>query len=62
VFKVVWTDSAIADLNDIGQYFAKDSERYGRITVSKLFYSTDILETFPIPQKAVLEFNNESIQ
>jgi plasmid stabilization system protein ParE len=28
--KVVWTDTAIQDLNDIGDYIAKDSERYAK--------------------------------
>ena len=34
--KVVWTDQAIQDLNDIGDYITKDSERYARevVTVS----------------------------
>ena len=26
--KVIWTDSAIKDLDDIGEYIAKDSIRY----------------------------------
>ncbi|MFT6997348.1 MAG: toxin ParE1/3/4 [Cryomorphaceae bacterium] len=26
--KIVWTDSAIDDLNEIGEYIANDSERY----------------------------------
>lgn len=29
--KVVWTDSAILDLDNIGEYIAKDSERYAQI-------------------------------
>jgi len=31
--KVTWTDSAIQDLNDIGDYIAKDSIRYAEITI-----------------------------
>jgi hypothetical protein len=31
--EIVWTDSAIQDLNDIGEYIAKDSIRYAEITV-----------------------------
>jgi len=26
--KVIWTDIALQDLNDIGDYIAKDSEKY----------------------------------
>lgn len=39
--KVIWTDTAIQDLNDIGDYIAKDSERYAEITVQRLFDSVD---------------------
>jgi plasmid stabilization system protein ParE len=42
--QVNWTDSAIEDLNDIGEYIAKDSQRYAQITVQNLFNSTDVLE------------------
>lgn len=45
--KIVWTDSAIFDLEDIGEYIAKDSERYAQLTVSRLFESVDILEEHP---------------
>lgn len=60
--KVVWTDSAIQDLSDIGEYIAKDSERYAQITVNRLFNSTDILEKHPLAGKVVPEFENESIR
>ncbi|OFX46393.1 MAG: hypothetical protein A2046_13790 [Bacteroidetes bacterium GWA2_30_7] len=60
--KVVWTDSAIQDLNDIGEYIAKDSEKYAQITIDKLFGSTDILETHPFAGKIIKEFENESIR
>ena len=42
--KVIWTDTAIKDLNDIGDYIAKDSERYAQLTIQQLFTSVDILE------------------
>ena len=43
--EVIWTVSALADLEDIGEYIAKDSVRYAKLTVSKLFESPDILES-----------------
>jgi len=46
--KVIWTDSAIQDLNDIGDYIAKDSQRYAELTVERLFTSVDILEKHPM--------------
>ena len=60
--KVIWTESAIADLNDIGEYIAKDSIRYAELTVTNLFDSTDILETHPKAGKKVPEVNDESFR
>ena len=40
--QIIWTDSALQDLNDIGEYIAKDSIRYAEITVVRLFESVDI--------------------
>jgi addiction module RelE/StbE family toxin len=60
--KVVWTDSAIYDLNDIGEFIAKDSERYAQLTVDRLFNSVDILEEHPRSGKMVPEFENDQIR
>ena len=35
--EVIWTESALAALEDIGEYIAKDSVRYAELTVTKLF-------------------------
>jgi toxin ParE1/3/4 len=60
--EVIWSNSAIQDLNDIGEYISKDSEKYAEITVSQLFSSTDILEDHPKAGKIVPEFEIESIR
>jgi addiction module RelE/StbE family toxin len=60
--QVIWTDNAIQDLNDIGDYIAKDSTRYAEITVLDLFNATDILETHPRSGVKTPEFNNDSIR
>jgi len=60
--KVIWTDTAIDDLNDIGDYIAKDSEKYAQITVNYLFDSADLLEEHPFAGKIVPEFENDSIR
>lgn len=60
--KVVWTESAIQDLNDIADYIAKNSVRYAELTVNELFYATDILEKYPKSGVKVPEFNDESIR
>lgn len=58
--QVNWTDSALQDLNDIGDYISKDSVRYAEITVIRLFESVDILENQPYSGTITPEFENES--
>jgi addiction module RelE/StbE family toxin len=60
--KVVWTDNAIKDLDDIGNYIAKNSVRYAGITVEKLFGAVDILEDYPRAGKMIPQFQNERIR
>ena len=60
--KVAWTDSAILDINAIGEYIAKDSIKYAEITVLELFESVDILESHPKIGIVVPEFDNEFIR
>jgi toxin ParE1/3/4 len=60
--KVIWSDSALQDLNDIGEYISKDSERYAEITVNQLFAAPDILENHPKAGRIVPEFEIESIR
>jgi addiction module RelE/StbE family toxin len=60
--KIVWTDSAIQALNDIGEYIAKDSERYAKMVVQHLFETTDLLEPHPKAGRIVPEFNNKNIR
>ena len=60
--KVIWTDSSIQDLDNIGDYIAKDSVRYAEITVSELFGSVEILDRNPKAGSKVPEFNDESVR
>ncbi|MCF6360181.1 MAG: type II toxin-antitoxin system RelE/ParE family toxin [Cyclobacteriaceae bacterium] len=60
--KVVWTDSAIYDLNDIGEYISKDSVKYAEITVERLFNAVDILEKYPDAGKMVPELGDKLIR
>ena len=45
--KLIWTDQAIDDLGNIGDYIALNSEHFARLTIKKLKDRTDILKTFP---------------
>ena len=60
--KVIWSDSALQDLSDIGEYISKDSERYAEITVNQLFITPDIHEDHPRAGRIVPEFEIESIR
>ncbi|WP_299249812.1 type II toxin-antitoxin system RelE/ParE family toxin [uncultured Cytophaga sp.] len=56
--KVIWTDNAIQDLNDIGEYISKDSLRYAELTVLQLFESVDILQKYTNFGTIVQEFQS----
>jgi toxin ParE1/3/4 len=60
--KLIWTDQAINDLGDIGDYIAENSEKYAKLTVKKLFERTDILKTFPKSGRIVPEKNEETVR
>jgi len=60
--EVIWTESALSDIDDIGDHISKDSIRYAELTVAKLFESPDILELNPMAGKMVPELQNESIR
>ena len=60
--KVVWSDFAIHELDDIGEYIAKDSQRYAKVVIQNLFESTDLLESHPKVGRIVPEFNNNNIR
>ncbi len=42
--KISWTDRAITDLKDIGEYISKDSPRYAKHTIEKLIETAQLLE------------------
>lgn len=54
--KVIWTDAAIQDLQEIGEYIAKDSPKYAEITISRLFEAPSILINHPKAGRIVPEF------
>ena len=60
--RLIWTDQAIADLGAIGDYIAKSSERYAKLTVKNLFDRTEILKSHPLAGRIVPEKNDEGIR
>ena len=60
--EIKWTDFAIENLNDIGDYIEKDSFRYAEIVVNSLFDSAKILECHPLAGRVVPEFEDKNIR
>jgi len=60
--KIVWTENVIFDLNDIGDFIAKDSIKYAERTVEKLFNSVDILVNHSRAGKIVPELENDQFR
>lgn len=52
-----WTDQAVDDLLQIRHYIERDSPRYGRLVVERIFEATERLEVFPRSGRIVPEFN-----
>lgn len=59
---LIWTDQAINDLGDIGDYIAENSEKYAKLTVKKLLERPDILKTFPQAGRIVPEKNDKNVR
>lgn len=60
--RLIWTDQAIDDLEDIGDYIAETSERYAKRTVQKLYEKTDILKSYPRSGRIVAEKGAENVR
>jgi len=60
--KVVWTEPALRDLDDIGEYIAKDSERYAREVVRSLFEITLLIKYQPKSGRLVPEFKRNDLR
>jgi toxin ParE1/3/4 len=60
--RIIWTDKALKDLEDIGEYISKDSVVYARNVVSKLFKSPVILKEMPRAGRIVPELNREDVR
>ena len=57
-----WTNIALENLEDIGNYIGKDSMKYARIMVRNIFMATNILKQHTHAGRMVPEFNNPNIR
>lgn len=60
--KVIWSDSAVADLESIVEYIAQDSEHYAAAFAEKILEAVEKLGTFPRIGRVVPEYNREDIR
>jgi addiction module RelE/StbE family toxin len=60
VARVVWSEPALEDLEEIAEYIAADSPRYAQITITRIFERTEVLETHPSIGRMVPELEDES--
>lgn len=60
--KVVWSPSALKDIEAIAGYISRDSIFYGGTVVQRIINSTRNLENFPFAGRIVPEFGSKSIR
>ena len=60
--KIVWADSAKADLNAIRAYISRDSAYYASRVVGRIVEATKVLKRFPELGQVVPEFADSTIR
>jgi addiction module RelE/StbE family toxin len=62
VTAIRWTDQAVADLEAIRDYVARDSVRYATLLVERLIASLDQVSQFPEIGRVVPEYQRPDIR
>ena len=57
-YKIIWTEKAIKDIEEIGKFIEKDSFNYACSVVSKIIEKVEILKNFPYCGRIVPEKEN----
>jgi addiction module RelE/StbE family toxin len=60
--RLEWTEPAIADLENIQDYIAKDSAEYADALIERLILSVDRLESFPESGRRVPESTDPKVR
>ena len=61
-YQVVWSPTALEDVDAIASYISRDSISYASAVVSRVVNSTRNLENFPFAGRIVPEFGTETIR
>ncbi|HEY9849009.1 MAG TPA: type II toxin-antitoxin system RelE/ParE family toxin [Leptolyngbyaceae cyanobacterium] len=57
-----WTSQALADLEAIGDFIARDAPSFAQVFVDRVFQAVERLENFPRSGRIVPEFGQEDIR
>ena len=60
--KVVWTQRALSDLEDIGDYISKDSTKYAKLTLEKIVDTASLISINPFLGRGIPETTDKSIR
>ncbi len=60
--RIVWTPQAIADLEAIHAFIARDSERYADIVVDRIIAAVERVRDFPRSGRVVPEVQREDLR
>jgi len=58
VAEVIWSESALADIDELAEFIARDSKVYADQMVTEIFERAAVLERFPKVGKKVPERND----
>lgn len=58
--QVIWSPSALNDIDAIAEYIAKDSVDRAALFVSRIIESTDQLQNFPLSGRIIPEIGDKS--
>jgi plasmid stabilization system protein ParE len=61
-YQVVWSPTALEDIEAIASYISRDSVSYAGTVVTRIINSTRNLETFPLVGRIVPEFGSKTIR
>ncbi len=60
--QIIWTQKAITDLEDIGEFIGKNSPKFAAITINSLFNAVYLLEDNDKLGRVVPELGNQHIR
>ena len=59
--RIIWSPEAVADLEEIRDHIARDSENYAIAMVERVLAAVDRLPDFPLSGPRVAEYDDEAI-